>query len=205
MSHHQRAKRNRHGLRNLVLVLGALALLDGNRRWNQRFVSTELGAAQIKDRAGAPRNGRRIVVQSVLDATPDKVWARVKQTSAWAEVSHPLLGFVTRDGRDLPEEWRPGEKVALRLLGLGAIPLGDHDIAVARVDDKTRELESHESGQMAAVWNHLIHVKPYGDGQALYTDEVDLVAGPLNPLVGQLAYLYFRYRQTRWQALARTL
>jgi hypothetical protein len=197
--------RNHNGLRNLLLILGVVALWDRNRRWNETFQAASLGATQVNGPDGKPRNGRRVIVQSVLPASPSKVWDRARQPATLVEVTHPLLGFVSRDGRPLPEKWQKGDTIRLRLLGLGLIPLGNHDIIVMRVDNKKRELKSAESGQLATIWNHTIRVEPSGEGQTLYTDEVDLAAGPLNPIIGQFAYFFFRYRQTRWQRLVRQL
>lgn len=198
-------QRNRHGLRNLLLLLAGLSLLEGNRRWNTRFALATHDVAQVKGPDGQLRNGRRVVVQSVLPATPAKVWNRVKQPATLVEVTHPLLGFVTRDGRPLPEELQKGDTSRLRLLGLGVVPLGNHDITITRIDNKKREMATSESGQLAPIWNHTIRVEAGDKGQSLYTDQVDLAAGPLNPIIGQFAYFFFRYRQTRWQRLARQL
>lgn len=197
--------RNQHSLRNLLLILAALALLDRNRRWNESFLEASLGVIQVAGPDGKPRNGRRVVVQSVLPATPSKVWERVKQPATLVEVTHPFLGFVTRDGRPLPDEWQKGETTSLRLLGLGVIPLGNHDITITRIDNKKREMDSSESGQLAAIWNHTIRIEAGDKSQTFYTDQVDLAAGPLNPILGQFAYFFFRFRQTRWQQLARQL
>lgn len=200
-----RKHRNQNGLRNLLLILAAASLIDGHRRWNETFHSASLGVIQIKGTDDKLRNGRRVVVQSMLPAPPSKVWERVKQPETLVEVTHPFLGFITRDGRPLPKKWQKGDTASLRLLGLGVIPLGSHDITITRLDNKKRELESAESGQLATIWNHTIRVEAAGEGQTRYTDEVDLAAGPLNPILGQFAYFFYRYRQTRWQRLAHKL
>lgn len=200
-----RAERNRHGLRNLMLMLGAAALWDANRRWNERFVTATRGWAQVVDEQGRPHNGRRIVVSSVLAAPPEKVWEAAKRSETLIYVAHPLLSFIPLDGRPLPETWQEGATAQVRLLGLGLLPFGQHAIAVARIDDRNRVMETRESGQLARIWNHTIRVEPGGEGRTLYTDELELSAGALNPLVAAFAYVFFRHRQTRWQALAPTL
>ena len=48
-------------------------------------------------------------------------------------------------------------------------------------------------------------VQDTGDGRTLYTDDVDIYAGPLTTAVAAFAYFFYRYRQTRWQQLAPTL
>ena len=53
-------------------------------------------------------------------------------------------------------------------------------------------------------WNHLIRIEPEGAGSR-YTDEIEIGAGPLTPLISLYAKLFYRYRQRRWRKLARTL
>jgi ligand-binding SRPBCC domain-containing protein len=197
--------RNRHGLRNLLLILAGLSLAEGNRRWNERFVVHSLTPEQVAGSDGHLRDGRRVVVQSILPAPPEKVWAKVKDPTTLLEVTHPLLGFIVRDGRPFEDVWQPGGMVSLDLLGMGLVPLGRHDITVSRIDEGKREIETRETGRLAAIWNHLIRVEPYDDNQTLYTDRVDLAAGSLNEIAGRVAHFFFRYRQTRWQHLVRSM
>lgn len=200
-----RRSANRHGLRNALLLLGAYAVWDANRRWSRRFLSASLGAAQVRDRDGRLHTGRRVEVHSLLDCPPDKAWQAVQTPVLLAHISAPLLGFKLRDGGALPEVWQAGETARLNLIGFAFLPLGQHDITVERIDGQKREIVSRESGLLAPVWNHTIRIEPAADGRTHYSDVVELAAGPLNPLVGNFAYLLYRYRQTRWQMLAPTL
>jgi hypothetical protein len=56
-----------------------------------------------------------------------------------------------------------------------------------------------------SVWCHRITVEPAGAARCRYTDEVEIGAGRLTGLVRALASGFFRWRQHRWQRLARVL
>lgn len=193
--------RKRHSLRNLALILGGLVLLEGNRRWAATFHTSSLEPTAVEGPNGRMTNGRRVVVRSVLDAAPDTVWALVKQPATLAKVVQPILGFKLPDGRPLPQVWPLKQTVSLDLVGFGLIPLGPHAITIHRFDEDEREAETHERGVLTPVWNHTLRVQPFGDAQTLYVDQVDLDAGPLNPLIGPFALFLFRYRHTRWKSL----
>lgn len=192
-------------VRSLALLSGAVALLIANRRWNERFAKVETSIVPVDDGHGRIHRGRRILVQSILNAPPELVWALAQRPAMLAEVSYPLLGFFTRDGRPLPSVWKEGATTELNLYGLGFLPLGRHVIAIDRIDPKTGEIQTRESSQLAPVWNHLIRIEPFGDGQTLYTDQVDISAGLLNPLVMQFALAFYRFRQSQWQDRADSL
>jgi ligand-binding SRPBCC domain-containing protein len=197
MSQHKK----RHGLRRLILLLlGSMALQMSLRRWAASFHTSSLTQAEVAGPDGR-RIGRRVVVQSVLDAPPDRVWALVKQPATFARVVSPLIGFTVAGGRPLPQAWRPNDTVTLNLRGFGLIPLGTHAITIHHFDEAARTAETREHGALTPIWNHTIRVQPHGDSQTLYTDQVDLDAGPLNPLAGPFALLLFQYRQTRWKSL----
>lgn len=198
-------KKSRGGIRNLIIAIVVLALFELNRRWNEKFVKVVSRPAPVEDSQGRSRSGRRVVVQSILDTPPEMVWALAQRPAMLAEVTYPLLHFYTRDGRPLPSVWREGGVTNLNLYVLGLLPLGHHTIEVERIDPSSGEIQSRETGSLVEVWDHLIRIEPFGEGQTLYTDEIDIAAGLLNPLVSQVALTFYRYRQGRWQELARSL
>ncbi len=188
-----------------MLLSGVAALLIANRRWNERFVKVDTSIVPIDDGRGRIHRGRRILVQSILNAPPELVWALAQRPAMLAEVSYPLLSFFTRDGRPFPSVWQVGASTELNIYGLGMVPLGRHTITIDRIDPAAGEIQTHESGQLAPVLNHLIRIEPFGDGQTLYTDQIDISAGLLNPLVTQFALTFYRYRQSQWQDRANSL
>ena len=144
-------------------------------------------------------------MQSVFDAPPDAVWAKVTTPALLTYVTHPVLGFQRQDGEPRPEIWAEGDALHLNLLGLGCIPLGPHTIHAEHIDAERREIRSRESGRMAEIWLHYIAVDDYPGGRTLYTDEIDIYAGPLTGVVAAFARFFYRYRQTRWQTVIRKI
>ncbi len=192
----------RSGLYRLIwLLLGAIALTAALRRWTASFHTSSLAPADVAGPDGRRRRGRRVVVQSVLDAPPDRVWALVKQPATFARVVTPIIAFDMAGGRPLPPTWRPNDTVSLNLRAFGLIPIGTHAITIHHFDEAERVAETRERGALTPVWNHTIRVQPHGDGRTLYTDQIDLDAGPLNSLAGPFALFLFQYRQTRWKSL----
>ena len=146
----------------------------------------------------------RVAVESVLPASADAVWEAVKSTATLHEVARPLVRFRPCPGTTIPDRWPVGVPVELRLFLFGVVPLGPHTLLVESVDDTSRTLQTRERGPRLC-WDHRIHVEPDGPECARYSDEVEIDAGPLTPVVAAVARLFFWYRHRRWQALARAL
>ena len=185
----------------MVIVILAAWLLY--RRWQRSFHAVETEDVVVNDRTGTPRQGKRVRVQSVFDAPPDVVWAEVTKPALLAYVTSPLLTFKRQGGAPLPDLWHEGDSIHFNLFGLGFIPLGPHTVNIERIDVAAREIQSRESGRMAEVWWHYVAVEDYPGARTLYTDEIDIYAGPLTGVVASFARFFYRYRQTRWRSVVR--
>lgn len=142
----------------------------------------------------------KLSLSTQLDAPADTIWETLQKTESLRYVTRPLLGFKT----DLPKYWR--DAVAFRikhLTLLNVIPLRGYEIQIITFDDQKREALTNERGGPATTWRHRIRVKPISETRSRYTDEVEIHAGRLTPLVWAFAHLF--YRQARWRALARLL
>jgi hypothetical protein len=116
---------------------------------------------------------------------------------------HVTRGLLSFTGSDKwPAEFHEGELIETRLLFFGLLPAWQHRLLVVSVDDERRELLSRESGGPVRRWNHRIAIEPDGENTCRYTDEIEIEAGVLTPLVWAYAHLFYRYRQMRWRALA---
>jgi hypothetical protein len=131
-------------------------------------------------------------------------WDTVKQPETLRYITKGLLGFRT-EGSELPQHFAAGETYRVQLLFFGRIPAWWHEIYIVRVDDAEREIVTSEQGGSVKKWNHRITVDERGPWRSHYTDEIEIGAGPLTPLVWAYAQLFYRYRQWRWRRLARTL
>jgi hypothetical protein len=53
--------------------------------------------------------------------------------------------------------------------------------------------------------SRLISVRPLDENRSIYRDVIDIDAGSLTVLVWAWASWFYRHRQRRWRALAKTL
>ena len=141
-----------------------------------------------------------VQISAQLPISADKAWEKVKESRTLLFVTRGLLGF---SGENFPVEWKTGETVKTRLLLFNFIPAWNHEISFVRIDDERRELYTNEKGGLISVWNHLIKIDEKPANSCLYTDRIEIEAGLLTPIVWFFAQLFYRYRQMRWQVLAR--
>lgn len=83
----------------------------------------------------------------------------------------------------------------------GFVPAWNHEIRFSQIDDDNHVLNTMEKGGMVTTWNHSIRVKSLSDFTCTYSDEVEINAGFLTPLVWLGANSFYRYRQWRWKSL----
>jgi hypothetical protein len=183
-----------------ILSLAGGVFVLSLRLWNRRFVSASVQPVSLEV-GGELKQGRRVSIQSIFNLSPEETWRRVQTPALLEQVAHPLIRFQRQDGRQMPPSFHENQTIDLLMKALGFIPLGKHTITIHSVDPERREILSHEQGQIAQVWRHLISVRPYGKSQTLYTDQVDLYAGRQTQAVAAFARLFYMYRQTRWQQL----
>jgi len=148
---------------------------------------------------------QRFELQTELECSAEAAWEAVQRRALLEHVTHPLLKFMPVGLEELPARFQAGGTHPLKLYLLGFIPLGEHTIHMTRVDPERREIHTEESGRLVKTWNHRITIRPDGRGGALYEDGLELDAGRLTPIVAGAARLFYRHRQARWRALARTL
>ena len=142
-------------------------------------------------------------VTTRLPVRAELAWDTVKRTDTLRYVTRGLLGFRVEGSE--PERLAEGGHYRMRLLFFGVLPAWRHEIHVVRLDEQAREIRTEERGGPVRSWRHRITVDDEGWGSTRYTDELDISAGPLTPLVWMYAQLFYRYRQMRWRRLARRL
>ena len=144
-------------------------------------------------------------IQSVFDCPPEKVWAELQKSALHREIIRPLMRFRSLDAPGTSECWTQGCTFHFRIYLFGVIPLGKHTIFIERIDPAAGEVQSREHSALVRRWDHLIRIRPTPDGQTLYSDEVEISAGVLTPLVWAFAQWFYRHRQRRWRRVARRL
>ncbi|MGE0608121.1 MAG: hypothetical protein AB7O62_13585 [Pirellulales bacterium] len=130
------------------------------------------------------------------------VWDEVLKPSLLHEVIWPVV--VIR-GEDWPTRWSERAALRCRLFLFGLIPLGPRTLRFERVDPDAREIRTRETDALCRRWDHCIRVRELPDGQTRYSDTVEVDARWLTPLVRLFAVCFYRYRQRRWQRVARRL
>ncbi len=143
----------------------------------------------------------RTKITSEFNASADEVWGRVKRTSTFIYISSGLLSFANAES--FPEEWETDKTLAADIRFFGFIPGGTHYIQFKAIDDVAMRLNTEEWSGMISSWNHVITVEPLDGGRCRYTDDVEMHAGIMTPLVWLFSQLLYRYRQRRWHSLLR--
>ena len=190
-----------------LLLLGSVLTLIwlGFKTWNRRFEAVHLQRHKLIESDELASWGSKVTIQSALACRSDKVWELVQTTGLLIHVAWPLMVFRPVRGQPLPAIWSMGDTIEVNLFAFGLIPLGEHKIVIALIDPERMEIQSRERGLLAQTWNHRITIQPISDDRCLYTDEIELYSGKLTPVISVFASLFYRYRQSRWQRLARGL
>jgi hypothetical protein len=143
-------------------------------------------------------------MSAVLDCSAAKAWNEVQKTSLHSHVIWPMVRVVSADG-PFPERWSEGSTVRCRLFIFGVIPMGIHTLFFEKIDQKNYEIQSRERDSLVARWDHLVSIKPLDDSRSIYRDTIDIDAGTLTLVVWAWANWFYRHRQRRWRALAKSL
>jgi hypothetical protein len=147
----------------------------------------------------------RAYIESVLPCTAEKVWDELQRPALLLEIIRPLFRFVPADGPRFPKRWLQGATVRCQGYLFGIIPLGTHTLFLERIDPVAREIQSRESEPLVRRWDHLIRVRPAGEGRTPYSDEIIIEAGLLTAFVWLFAQWFYHHRQRRWRRVARRL
>lgn len=140
-------------------------------------------------------------ISTRLACTESELWKDISRPNSLQFVASPILRFEPIESEDLDHEWEVGRDYPLKLYFLGIIPLGRHTIQLVEVDKDRNFIASRERGTLAPVWNHSISFHETQPGLVSYTDEIEIRAGLLTPLIWLLAHLFYRHRQRRWKVL----
>jgi hypothetical protein len=144
----------------------------------------------------------RVFVESVLPCDAEQAWAEVQTSALLQEVTHPLVAIHAAPGQQLPQRWMAGQTVHCCAFLFNLIPLGLRKLVFERVDPLRREIQTRECDQLVRRWDHCIRIQPLGSNRCRYSDEIEIEAGLLTPLVWLFATWFYRHRQRRWQAIA---
>ncbi|MCK5598686.1 hypothetical protein KAI78_03595 [bacterium] len=140
-------------------------------------------------------------VSSDFSASADLVFQKVMQPSLLVEVASPVIRFDPIMPAELPTIWNIDQEYIFKIYLFKIIPMGLHRIQLVKIDAKNKQISSMETGKIAKVWNHTIIIEKDTDGNARYTDIVEIKAGVVTFFVYLFAQLFYRHRQRKWKNL----
>lgn len=142
-------------------------------------------------------------ISTQFACTESELWQKLSRMESLEFVASPVLRFTPIEPGVSGSEWEVGRDYRLKLFFLGFIPLGRHTIRLVTVDRDQKRISSRESGLLARVWNHEISFRESQPGLVSYSDEIEIRAGWLTPMIWLFAHLFYRHRQRRWKVLLR--
>jgi hypothetical protein len=143
-------------------------------------------------------------VSTSLDCSAAQAWDEVQKSSLLLHVIWPLARLVPT-GIPFPERWTKGLTFQCKSFIFGIIPIGVHTLHIEKIDHENYQIQSREHDALIAQWDHLVSIKPLDDSRSIYRDTIDIDAGSLTFVVWAWANWFYRHRQRRWRALAKTL
>ena len=147
----------------------------------------------------------KVNVSTELNCSAVKAWNEVQKSSLLLYVIWPLARIVSVDGQGFPERWTEGLTIQCRSYLFGFIPIGVRNLHFQRIDHVIFEILTLENDLLVKRWNHTISIKPLDQDRSIYRDVIDIDAGRLTVLVWAWAAWFYRHRQRRWRALAKSL
>ena len=142
-------------------------------------------------------------IQTYFEISADTAWETLKKKDTFLFITHGFLGFI--GAKNWPEKFYEGLEIDTRFVFFYVLPAWKHNLRVVKVDDISKELYSNENGGLIKTWNHLIKIVPITDQRCKYTDQVEIKAGFLTPVVWVYALVFYKYRHYRWKKLIRRL
>ena len=140
----------------------------------------------------------RAVITSVFDTSAEKAWENAKLRKTMFYICDGLLSFKTHN---LPEKFVNGSEAQCKIWFFRILPGWKHNWWIKNIDPIRMKIDSEEYGGLVKRWNHIIKIESLNDKQCSYTDDVEIKAGLVTPVVWLWANAFYRYRQRRWKKL----
>ncbi|MEZ4751272.1 MAG: SRPBCC family protein [Bdellovibrionota bacterium] len=144
-------------------------------------------------------SGMRLKVQSELNLPVGKAWERLLDPNHLVAISAPLVRF---EGL-LPDHWEVGVAYEYHLRILGRRFKEPHRIEFREVSKAHHRIQTEESGGLIRSWLHCFTLESIGESRCLYTDSLNIDAGPFTLGVWTFAQALYRHRHRRWKRLIR--
>jgi ligand-binding SRPBCC domain-containing protein len=150
----------------------------------------------------------KVALSNNIDLPPDEVWRRVQTPDLLMHIAAPLVRFHMVNPAHV-SNFGKQERFLVDLTLFGVLPFGTQWIVpTVHLNDAAmwpKKLRDNGYSALIKTWDHWITVEPDGEGGTRYRDEVEVKAGLLTPFVWLFAQVFYRHRQRRWRALARSI
>jgi ligand-binding SRPBCC domain-containing protein len=150
----------------------------------------------------------KVALSTNIDLPPDEVWRRVQTPDLLMHIAAPLVRFHMVNPANA-SNFGEQERFLVDLTLFGVLPFGKQWIVpTVHLDDAAtwpKKLRDNGYSALIKTWDHWITVEPDGVGGTHYRDEVEVKAGLLTSFVWLFAQIFYRHRQRRWRALARSI
>lgn len=145
---------------------------------------------------------------TIIDLAPGVVWSEVQTARLLVHIAWPLVRFIPVGSEPL-DHFEPGGRYQVKLRVLGILPFGTQWIVISTHEPESGEwpkrLRDNGFSALIKKWDHWITIAPDGKGGTRYSDDVEILAGIMTPLIWAFAQVFYWHRQRRWRGLARTL
>jgi Protein of unknown function (DUF3703) len=143
-----------------------------------------------------------------IDLAPGVVWSEVQTARLLVHIAWPVVRFIPVGSEPL-DQFKPGGRYQVKLRLLGILPFGTQRIVTSVHPPESGEWPKRlrDNGYSALIkkWDHWITIAPDGKGGTRYSDDVEILAGIMTPLIWAFAQVFYWHRQRRWRGLAPTL
>lgn len=150
----------------------------------------------------------KVLLATTIDLPPSTVWVQVQTASLLQHIAWPLVRFIPVDRMSF-STFKPGGRYQVKLRLFGLVPFGTQWIVTSlhepEIGDWPKRLRDNGHSALIETWDHWITIAPDDQGGTRYTNEVEISAGVITPLVWAFAQIFYRHRQRRWHGLSQTL
>jgi hypothetical protein len=149
----------------------------------------------------------KVYLSTTIALPPETVWAEVQTADLLMYVAWPLVRFTAIDGAEF-DMFSTGRQYQVKLHLFGLLPFGAQWIVPSTHEPEVGEwpkcLRDNGHSSLISTWDHWITITPSSGGDTLYSDQVEIAAGVMTPVIWAFAQVFYRHRQHRWRRLART-
>ncbi len=142
----------------------------------------------------------RVHIETLLPCSVEQAWEMIQSSAHIMEVTPGGHASAIVEPKPMPAQWTDASRIVLQ------IPkAGKRIIEIELVDPAAHVIQTREHDSVVKQWLHRMQVKPGPNGQAYYSDTVDIAAGIMTIPVYALAQYLYRYRHRGWLRIARHL